>query len=134
MHEYVRRFVFTCGLVSAEQKHEVDRHRAGASLHNIQPQMLHLSRKTSSKQNILLSNQSDSVSVSHLCRPRGINNLFGCGGKKREIKDCTNDPCEHPVLHLQLMSTDSGTAFTNQTVRGVLLELVKLQMMCLLAY
>lgn len=79
-------FVFTCCLISAEQKNEVHRHRAGASLQNIQPQMLHLSRKTSSKQKILLRNESNSVSVSHLCCPRGINNLFGCGERSVKLK------------------------------------------------
>lgn len=79
-------FVFTCFLISAERKNEVHRHRAGASLQNIQPQMLHLSRKTSSKQNILLRNQSGSVSVSHARCPRGINSLFGCGERSVKLK------------------------------------------------
>lgn len=85
MNMYVVR-IYLCCLISAEQKNEVHRHRAGASLQNIQPQMLHLSRKTSSKQNVLLRNESNSVSVSHLCCPRGINNLFGCGERSVKLK------------------------------------------------
>lgn len=70
-------FLFTCCLISAEWMTEVHHHRAEASLQNIQLQMLHLCRKTSSNHNILLRNQSDSVSVSHQCCLRGINHLFG---------------------------------------------------------
>lgn len=87
VHPYAwicKLFVFTCWFISAEWMNEVHHHRAEASLQNIQQQTLHLSRKTSSNQNILLRNQNDSVSVSHQCCLRGINNLFG--SRKRSMK------------------------------------------------
>lgn len=80
MNMYSQWFLFSCCLISAEwMNSEVDHPRAEASLQNILLQMLHLSKKAGSNPNILLTNQSDSVSVPHQCCLRGINNLFGSG-------------------------------------------------------
>lgn len=89
IHQYAwicKLFKFTCCLISAEWMNTVHHHRAEARLQNIQLQMLHLSSKTSSNQNILLRNQSDSVSVSHQCCLRRINNLFGAREQSMKLK------------------------------------------------
>lgn len=135
MHEYVRRSYLPAASFSAEQQNEVRRRRAGASLQNIQPANASplQDRPVPSK----ISSLETKVIVFLLligAAREGINNLFGCGGRSVKLKTAQMiHVSTHVCLHLELLSTDSRTAFTSPTVRGVLLELVKLQMMCLLA-